>query len=74
MDVDRHADLPSLRPKRTLAAAYAVATMDAMEPVITHRDVTTVMALLGDIQEDVERIRRWLEDDDGEEEPSEDDS
>jgi hypothetical protein len=32
------------------------------------------MALLGDIQEDVERIRAWLEDDDGEEEVSEDDS
>jgi hypothetical protein len=46
---------------------------EAMELPITHRDVTTVMALLGDIQEDVERIRRWLEDDDGEEKASEDD-
>jgi hypothetical protein len=57
-----------------LRRASGIATMKAMEPPISHRDVTTVMALLGDIQEDVERIRMWLEDDDGEEEPAEDDS
>ena len=44
-----------------------------MEPPIEHRDVTTIMALLGDIQRDVARIRRLLEEDDGEEEAPEDD-
>jgi hypothetical protein len=42
-----------------------------MEPLITHRDVTTVTALLGDIKDDVHRIRALLEEedeDDGEEE------
>ena len=42
--------------------------MGAMEPVITHRDVTTVMALLGDIQENVRRIKQLLEDGDDDEE------
>jgi hypothetical protein len=44
--------------------------MTAMEPPVTHRDVTTVMALLGDIKVDIHRIRQLLEgeDDDGEEE------
>jgi len=36
--------------------------------VITHRDVTTVMALLGDIQQNVRRIKQLLEDDDDDEE------
>jgi hypothetical protein len=35
---------------------------------IDHRDVTTIMALLGDIQMDVRAIRSILGDDDGEEE------
>jgi hypothetical protein len=35
---------------------------------IEHRDVTTIMGLLGDIQADVKRIRALLEDEDGEEE------
>jgi hypothetical protein len=40
-----------------------------MEPPISHRDVTTVMALLGDIKVDVRAIRELLEEeDDGEEE------
>lgn len=38
-----------------------------MEPPIEHRDVTTTMGLLGDIQLDVAVIRRLLEDEDGEE-------
>ena len=39
------------------------------------RDVTTVMRLLADIQDDVRRIRRLLEEDeDGEEAASEDDA
>ena len=37
-----------------------------MEPPISHRDVTTIMALLGDIHEDVQRIRELLKDGDGE--------
>ena len=46
-----------------------------MEPLITHRDVTTVMALLSDIHDNVKRIRLILEDEeDGEEEDSEDDA
>jgi hypothetical protein len=39
-----------------------------IEPPIEHRDVTTIMALLGDIKGDVREIRILLEDDDGEEE------
>jgi phage host-nuclease inhibitor protein Gam len=39
-----------------------------MEPPIEHRDVTTIMALLGDIKNDVRRIRTLLEDENGEEE------
>jgi hypothetical protein len=44
-----------------------------MEPPIEHTDVTTVMRLLGDIQEDVRLIRELMEDADGEEEDPEDD-
>jgi hypothetical protein len=40
---------------------------------IEHRDVTTIMKLLGDIQHDVARIRRSLEEDDGEEEEASED-
>jgi hypothetical protein len=47
----------------------------AVEPVISHRDVTTIMGLLGDIKSDIRRIRLLLEeDDDGEEEAPEDDA
>jgi hypothetical protein len=46
-----------------------------MEPPIEHQDVTTIMALISDIQADVRRIRNLMEDDDGEEEEvPEDDS
>ena len=38
-----------------------------MEPPVSHRDVTTIMELIGDIQDDVRRIRVLLEDDNGEE-------
>jgi hypothetical protein len=41
---------------------------------IDDSDVTTIMAMLGDIREDVNSIKRLLEDDDGEEEASEDDA
>jgi hypothetical protein len=43
-------------------------------PPIEHRDVTTIMGLLGDIQADVGRIRNLLEDDGEEEEAPEDDA
>jgi hypothetical protein len=39
-----------------------------VEPLITHRDITTIMELLSGIHDDVKRIRRVLEDDDAEEE------
>lgn len=39
-----------------------------MEPPIEHRDVTTIMRMIGDIQVDVRGIRNLLEDEDGEEE------
>ena len=45
-----------------------------LEPPIDHRDVTTIMGLLGDIQHDVAGIRRLLEDEDGQEEAAEDDT
>ena len=41
--------------------------MTRVEPTISHRDVTTIMRLLDDMQRDVKRIRLILEDDDGEE-------
>jgi len=45
-----------------------------IEPLIDHNDITTIMRLLADIQQDVRGIREFLEDDDGEEEASQDDS
>jgi hypothetical protein len=42
-----------------------------MEVPIEHRDVTTIMSLLGHIQADVKRIRALLEDENGEEEEEE---
>jgi hypothetical protein len=39
-----------------------------VEAPIEHRDVTTIMSLLGHIQADVKRIRALLEDEYGEEE------
>jgi hypothetical protein len=45
-----------------------------VEPPIEHRDVTTIMGLLGDIQHDVRVIRNLLEDEDGEEETPEADA
>jgi len=46
--------------------------MSEVEPPISHNDVTTIMALLGDIKEDVRGIRNLLEEDDGEELPEAD--
>jgi hypothetical protein len=42
-----------------------------VEPPIEHRDVTTIMSMIGHIQADVRRIRVLLEDEDGEEEEEE---
>jgi hypothetical protein len=57
------------------ANAQQARPLAALEPPIDHRDVTTIMGLLGDIQHDVARIRRLLEDEDGqEEEAAEDDT
>jgi hypothetical protein len=56
---------------RHLAGSSARRNDERVESPIEHRDVTTIMALLGDIQVDVERIRILLEDDSGEEEVSE---
>jgi hypothetical protein len=39
-----------------------------VEPLISHRDVTTIMEMLGDIRADIAAIRGVLEEDDGEEE------
>ena len=59
----------------TCTRARATGTMDPVNQPIERRDVTTVMRLLADIQDDVRRIRRLLEEDeDGEEAASEDDA
>jgi hypothetical protein len=60
--------------KSALRKRTASATLGALEPPIDHRDVTTIMGLLGDIQHDVAWIRRLLEDEDGQEEAAEDDT
>lgn len=48
-------------------------TIHSVQSPIEHRDVTTIMGLLGDIQADVNAIRKFLEDDDGEEEEAPED-
>jgi hypothetical protein len=48
--------------------------MPAVEPPISHGDVTTIMNLLGHIQSDVREIRLLHEEEDGEEETPEDDA
>jgi hypothetical protein len=62
------------RPESPLASSSAGGNDHGVEPPIEHRDVTTIMGLLGDIDENVRAIRRLLEDEDGEEESSEDDA
>ena len=46
----------------------------SLELPIDHRDVTTIMGLLGDIQAEVRKIRKLLEDEDGEEEETPEDN
>jgi hypothetical protein len=41
-------------------------TICGVEPPISHRDVTTIMRMVSEIQEDVSRIRELLEDENGE--------
>ena len=60
--------------KSVLCKRMGSATVSALEPPIDHRDVTTIMGLLGDIQDDVAWIRRLLESEDGQEEAAEDDT
>jgi len=43
-----------------------------VEPPISHGDVTTIMALVVDMRDDIRAIRRLLEEDDGQEEGFED--
>lgn len=50
-----------------IAAPRASVHDGTLEPPIEHRDVTTIMRMIGDIQGDVLRIRSLLEDEDGEE-------
>jgi hypothetical protein len=50
-------------------AASAVGRNDVLvEPLISHRDVTTIVEMLGDIRADIAAIRGVLEEDNGEEE------
>jgi hypothetical protein len=51
-----------------LRAARGARDHCCIEPPIEHRDVTTIIGLLGDIRYDVAAILRLLEDDDGQEE------
>ena len=62
--------------RKALGAANHTSDHRSVEPPISHRDVTTIMRLLGDIQADVRTIRMLLEEEDGEgeEEAREDDS
>jgi len=58
---------------RPLAPAREAAHNPAIEPPIEHRDVTTIVALLGDIQRDFHVIRRLLENEYGEKEEAPED-
>jgi hypothetical protein len=59
---------PWTSPEAPLAWARNQRQDADVEPPIDHRDVTTIMGLLGDIRADVQAIRTLLEEDDGEEE------
>jgi hypothetical protein len=54
-------------PKAPTCVAGARRDHRVMDPPIEHRDVTTIMSLLGDIQEDVRHIRMILEGENGQE-------
>jgi hypothetical protein len=67
---------PRPRPEGSLAGGKSEPDDAPIEPPSEHRDVTTIMNLLGDIKDDVHTIRRLLEegDDDGAEETPEGDA
>jgi hypothetical protein len=69
----RAAASPRTGPESSLAASLHHRDDALIELPIEHRDVTTIMGLLGDIQHDVARIRRLLEDEDGQEEEAPED-
>jgi hypothetical protein len=55
-------------PETTLVEPHHARDDRHIEWPIEHRDVTTIMALLGDIAENVRAIRAMLEEEDGQEE------
>jgi hypothetical protein len=55
------------RPQKPLVCRRFAGDHSGIEAPIEHRDVTTIMILLGNIQHDINRIRRLLEDELGEE-------
>jgi hypothetical protein len=65
-------DFDSTWPEEPLARFGGARDDRLVEPPISHRDVTTIMRLLTDIQLDVREIRDLLGDDDGEEPPEAD--
>jgi hypothetical protein len=76
----RRLQYSSTRPKRRvpecdLCERISAATIWRIEAPIEHRDVANIMALLGDMQHDIHRIRKLLEGELGEEaEDPEDDA
>jgi len=56
------------RPARPLVRTWHERDDQAVEPLISHRDVTPIMELLGDMRADLHAIRVLLGEDDGEEE------
>jgi hypothetical protein len=54
-----------------LRGVVTATTMGHFEPLISLQDVTTIMRLLDEIQQDVHGIRDLLDDDHGEEEAPE---
>jgi hypothetical protein len=61
-----HAVLVEAWLQTPLVCSRARADDHPVEPLISHRDVTTIMELLGDIRADVYAIRVLMEEDDGE--------
>jgi hypothetical protein len=64
----RYGQTPAGVLKRHLAERRRDRDDAVIEPPIEHRDVTTIMGQLADIDDEVWRIRKLLEDEDGEEE------
>ena len=64
----QHGDRDRGCPEATLVEAQYARDDGAIEWPIEHRDVTTIMALLGDLDANVRAIRNLLEEGGGEEE------